>query len=46
VETLVDFAEDLGFDTFIFWPRDEQLAQLERFGEEVVPAVRGATVPG
>jgi alkanesulfonate monooxygenase SsuD/methylene tetrahydromethanopterin reductase-like flavin-dependent oxidoreductase (luciferase family) len=46
VETLTGFAEELGFDTFIFWPGDEQLAQLERFAEEVVPAVRGAVVRG
>jgi alkanesulfonate monooxygenase SsuD/methylene tetrahydromethanopterin reductase-like flavin-dependent oxidoreductase (luciferase family) len=46
VETLTRFAEELGFDTFVFWPADEQEAQLERFAEEVVPALRGATVPG
>jgi alkanesulfonate monooxygenase SsuD/methylene tetrahydromethanopterin reductase-like flavin-dependent oxidoreductase (luciferase family) len=46
VETLTAFAQELGFDTFIFWPREEQLEQLERFAEEVVPAVRGAVVPG
>jgi alkanesulfonate monooxygenase SsuD/methylene tetrahydromethanopterin reductase-like flavin-dependent oxidoreductase (luciferase family) len=46
VETLSGFAQELGFDTFIFWPSDEPEAQLERFAAEVVPAVRGATVPG
>jgi alkanesulfonate monooxygenase SsuD/methylene tetrahydromethanopterin reductase-like flavin-dependent oxidoreductase (luciferase family) len=46
VETLSGFAQELGFDTFIFWPGDEQLAQLERFAEEVVPGLRSATVPG
>ncbi len=42
VETLTGFAVDLGFDTFIFWPRSDAEAQLRRFGEEVVPAVRAA----
>jgi alkanesulfonate monooxygenase SsuD/methylene tetrahydromethanopterin reductase-like flavin-dependent oxidoreductase (luciferase family) len=46
VETLTGFAQELGFDTFIFWPGDEPEAQLQRFAEEVVPAVRGAVVPG
>jgi alkanesulfonate monooxygenase SsuD/methylene tetrahydromethanopterin reductase-like flavin-dependent oxidoreductase (luciferase family) len=40
VETLTSFARDLGFDTFVFWPGDDPLAQLERFAHEVVPAVR------
>jgi alkanesulfonate monooxygenase SsuD/methylene tetrahydromethanopterin reductase-like flavin-dependent oxidoreductase (luciferase family) len=40
VDTLTDWAVDLGFDTFIFWPRTEPLAQLELFASEVVPAVR------
>jgi hypothetical protein len=40
-ETLSGFALELGFDTFVFWPGEEQpLAQLERFAEEVVPALR------
>jgi hypothetical protein len=40
LETLRRFALELGFDTFVFWPEDEPLAQLERFAEEVVPALR------
>jgi alkanesulfonate monooxygenase SsuD/methylene tetrahydromethanopterin reductase-like flavin-dependent oxidoreductase (luciferase family) len=41
VETLTGFARELGFDTFVFWPGEEEtLAQLERFAEEVVPALR------
>jgi alkanesulfonate monooxygenase SsuD/methylene tetrahydromethanopterin reductase-like flavin-dependent oxidoreductase (luciferase family) len=40
VETLTRFAEDLGFDTFVFWPEGEPLTQLERFAQEVVPALR------
>jgi glucose-6-phosphate 1-dehydrogenase len=41
IETLRSFAVELGFDTFVFWPEDEPFVQLERFAEEVVPAVRG-----
>jgi alkanesulfonate monooxygenase SsuD/methylene tetrahydromethanopterin reductase-like flavin-dependent oxidoreductase (luciferase family) len=40
VETLTSFAGELGFDTFIFWPGDEPLKQLERFAQEVVRALR------
>jgi alkanesulfonate monooxygenase SsuD/methylene tetrahydromethanopterin reductase-like flavin-dependent oxidoreductase (luciferase family) len=43
IETLAGFARELGFDTFIFWPADDQLAQLERFVAEVVPGVRALT---
>jgi alkanesulfonate monooxygenase SsuD/methylene tetrahydromethanopterin reductase-like flavin-dependent oxidoreductase (luciferase family) len=42
VETLQSFAAELGFDTFVFWPAEEQLAQLERFTGEVVPALSRA----
>ena len=40
VETLTEWSVDLGFDTFIFWPRTAPLSQLEVFAGEVVPAVR------
>jgi alkanesulfonate monooxygenase SsuD/methylene tetrahydromethanopterin reductase-like flavin-dependent oxidoreductase (luciferase family) len=40
VETLTGFASELGFDTFVFWPDEEPLVQLERFAREVVPAIR------
>jgi hypothetical protein len=40
VETLGEFATALGFDTLIFWPGSEHVAQVERFGREVVPALR------
>jgi hypothetical protein len=42
VETLTDFALELGFDTFVFWPAGDPVDQLSRFAEEVVPAVRAA----
>jgi alkanesulfonate monooxygenase SsuD/methylene tetrahydromethanopterin reductase-like flavin-dependent oxidoreductase (luciferase family) len=38
-ETLRSFADELGFDTFVFWPVEEPLAQLERFAAEVVPSL-------
>lgn len=41
IETLTGFAQDLGFDTFIFWPSEDPPAQLERFAQEVVAALRG-----
>jgi alkanesulfonate monooxygenase SsuD/methylene tetrahydromethanopterin reductase-like flavin-dependent oxidoreductase (luciferase family) len=39
IETLKEFAAELGFDTFAFWPREEPREQLERFAAEVVPAL-------
>jgi alkanesulfonate monooxygenase SsuD/methylene tetrahydromethanopterin reductase-like flavin-dependent oxidoreductase (luciferase family) len=41
VETLTSFATELGFDTFIFWPAEDPVGQLERFAHDVVPALRG-----
>ena len=40
IETLGGFAKELGFDTFVFWPDEEPLTQLERFATEIVPALR------
>jgi alkanesulfonate monooxygenase SsuD/methylene tetrahydromethanopterin reductase-like flavin-dependent oxidoreductase (luciferase family) len=40
VETLSGFANDLGFDTFIFWFGEDHVAQVERFAREVAPALR------
>jgi alkanesulfonate monooxygenase SsuD/methylene tetrahydromethanopterin reductase-like flavin-dependent oxidoreductase (luciferase family) len=41
-ETLTSFAKDLGFDTFILWPSEDPKTQVQRFAEEIVPAVRSA----
>jgi alkanesulfonate monooxygenase SsuD/methylene tetrahydromethanopterin reductase-like flavin-dependent oxidoreductase (luciferase family) len=38
VEELTGLATRYGFDTFIFWGEGE--GQLQRFAEQVVPAVR------
>jgi alkanesulfonate monooxygenase SsuD/methylene tetrahydromethanopterin reductase-like flavin-dependent oxidoreductase (luciferase family) len=40
VDTLTEWAVDLGFDTFIFWPATDPERQLSLFADEVVPAVR------
>jgi hypothetical protein len=40
IEELTRFAGELGFDTFVFWPAEEPLGQLERFVTEVIPGVR------
>jgi alkanesulfonate monooxygenase SsuD/methylene tetrahydromethanopterin reductase-like flavin-dependent oxidoreductase (luciferase family) len=39
IETLTG-ARDLGFDTFVVWPAEQPLEQLQRFADEVVPALR------
>jgi alkanesulfonate monooxygenase SsuD/methylene tetrahydromethanopterin reductase-like flavin-dependent oxidoreductase (luciferase family) len=40
VDALTDWSVNLGFDTFVFWPRVTAPAQLEVFATDVVPAVR------
>lgn len=40
VRTLLRFRDELGFDTFVFWPRSDAVAQTHRFATEVVPEVR------
>jgi alkanesulfonate monooxygenase SsuD/methylene tetrahydromethanopterin reductase-like flavin-dependent oxidoreductase (luciferase family) len=42
VETLTGFVRELGFDSFIFWPEDDVLGQVQRFAHEVAPGVREA----
>lgn len=42
VETLVRLVRDYGFDGFVLWPKEDAIGQIERFGAEVVPAVREA----
>jgi alkanesulfonate monooxygenase SsuD/methylene tetrahydromethanopterin reductase-like flavin-dependent oxidoreductase (luciferase family) len=44
IEQLTVFALDLGFDTFVFWPTEDNLNQLERFAIEVVPGVRAEVI--
>jgi alkanesulfonate monooxygenase SsuD/methylene tetrahydromethanopterin reductase-like flavin-dependent oxidoreductase (luciferase family) len=43
IETLTRFAEELGFDTFVFWPEEDPFGQLERFAQEVAPALQGGS---
>jgi hypothetical protein len=40
IDALTNWSVDLGFDTFIFWPRTAPTAQLDVFANEVVPGVR------
>ena len=46
VEELTRFALELGFDTFVFWPSEDHVDQLERFVREVAPGVREAVAAG
>jgi len=40
VDELTRLAIEVGMDTFIYWPADDRMSQLERFAAEVAPAVR------
>jgi len=40
IEQLTSFALKFGMDTFIYWPAEDHVRQVEVFAGEVVPAVR------
>jgi len=40
VDELTRLAVEVGMDTFIYWPADDRLRQIERFAAEVAPAVQ------
>ncbi|GAA4557541.1 LLM class flavin-dependent oxidoreductase [Planotetraspora kaengkrachanensis] len=40
VDTLTEWAVDLGFDSMIFWPASPSIDQVRLFADEVVPQVR------
>ena len=42
VEELTRFVLELGMDTFIYWPSEDHVRQVEIFANEVAPAVREA----
>jgi hypothetical protein len=44
VDELTRLAIEVGMDTFIYWPADDRLRQIERFATEVVPAVQEQVV--
>ena len=44
VEQLTRFALEFDMDTFIYWPAEDHVRQVELFANEVVPAVREAVV--
>jgi hypothetical protein len=40
IDELTRLAVEVGMDTFIYWPADDRLRQMEHFAAEVVPAVQ------
>jgi hypothetical protein len=42
IEELKRFALEFGMDTFIYWPSEDHVHQIEVFASEVAPAVREA----
>ncbi len=42
VEELTPLALEIGMDTFIYWPSEDHVHQIEVFASEVVPTVREA----
>ena len=42
VDEITRYYRDLRMDTFFFWPINDEVPQMRRFAEEVVPAVRAA----
>lgn len=42
IETLAEWALEIGMDTFVFWPEADPRGQLERFAVDVAPALRDA----
>lgn len=42
VDTLTRWTTKIGFDTFVFWPMVTTVEQVDRFANEVAPAVRAA----
>ena len=39
IETLSEWYLELGVDTFMFWPSDNETREVERFATEIAPAV-------
>nr|BBH94703.1 N5,N10-methylene tetrahydromethanopterin reductase [Thermogemmatispora argillosa] len=42
INELTRLAHEVGLDTFIYWPLEDRLRQIQRFAAEVVPGVRAA----
>jgi len=42
VDTLLRWTEELGVDAFVYWPSQTGVAEIDRFAEDIVPAVRRA----
>ncbi|MEO2109119.1 MAG: LLM class flavin-dependent oxidoreductase [Actinomycetota bacterium] len=45
-EELARLVLEVGMDTFIYWPREDHVRQVELFANEVVPAVRESVAKG
>jgi alkanesulfonate monooxygenase SsuD/methylene tetrahydromethanopterin reductase-like flavin-dependent oxidoreductase (luciferase family) len=41
IDTLTSWHQEVGIDGFVFWPPDDGTTHVERFAQEVVPALRG-----
>lgn len=46
VEELTRLVLETGFDTFVYWPREDHVRQVELFAGEVAPGVREAVEKG
>ena len=46
VEELTRLVLETGFDTFVYWPREDYVRQVELFAGEVAPGVRKAVEKG
>ncbi|WP_376794825.1 LLM class flavin-dependent oxidoreductase [Thermogemmatispora sp.] len=42
IAELTRLVREVGLDTFIYWPAEDRLRQIQRFAAEVVPGVRAA----
>ncbi|MBX5458047.1 MAG: LLM class flavin-dependent oxidoreductase [Thermogemmatispora sp.] len=42
IAELTRLAREVGLDTFIYWPLEDRLRQVQRFAAEVIPGVRAA----
>jgi hypothetical protein len=47
VDTLLRYRQELGFDSFVFWPVNaDSETQVARFAEHVAPHIRTTTSEG
>jgi hypothetical protein len=46
VDELTRLVVEFGMDTFMYWPADDRMRQIELFAAEVVPAVKDRVAKG